>query len=537
MSQFESLFPDVESVPSDVRVKTLEQREYLLDGRICQWSGPMQDVYSPIHIKDKDGIHPYRLGAYPKMDAASAMACLASSRRAWDQGRGLWPTLGVEKRIAAVEHFIREMVAVRSQVVTYLQWEICKNTSDAEKEFDRTVQYIRDTVDALKELDRASSRFHQDEGVLAQIRRSPLGVALCMGPFNYPLNETFTTLIPALIMGNPVIFKPAKHGALLFQPLLDAFRTCFPPGVVNTLYGEGRTVIPPLMESGLIDVFAFIGSSRVANTLEKCHPNPNRLRCVYGLGAKNPAIVLPDADLELTVKECLLGSLSYNGQRCTALKMLFVHEDVLTPFMDAFSSAVDALKIGLPWEKGVQITPLAEHNKVAYLNELLEDAKSKGARVINERGGDCLESLFFPAIVSPVNREMRLWHEEQFGPIVPVVPFKDLDTPIRYIEESPYGQQASVFGQDSLKLARIMDPLINQVCRINVNCQCQRGPDTYPFTGRKDSAEGTLSVSDALRVFSIRSLVAGKDNPLNRRMFTEITRERRSAFLSTDYLF
>ena len=95
-------------------------------------------------------------------------------------------------------------------------------------------------MSALKNLDRVSSRFEIQQGIIAQIRRAPLGVALCMGPFNYPLNETFTTLIPALCMGNTVIFKPPKLGVLLHMPLLEAFRDSFPAGVVNTVYGDGQ---------------------------------------------------------------------------------------------------------------------------------------------------------------------------------------------------------------------------------------------------------------------------------------------------------
>jgi glyceraldehyde-3-phosphate dehydrogenase (NADP+) len=130
--------------------------------------------------------------------------------------------------------------------VRLIMWEIGKTLPDARKEFDRTVAYIHDTVAAMKELDRASSRFEQNEGIVGQIRRSPLGVVLCMGPFNYPLNETFTTLIPALVMGNPVIFKPPKLGVLLHSPLLEDFRDAFPPGVVNTVYGDGATIVGPL---------------------------------------------------------------------------------------------------------------------------------------------------------------------------------------------------------------------------------------------------------------------------------------------------
>jgi glyceraldehyde-3-phosphate dehydrogenase (NADP+) len=101
---------------------------------------------------------------------------------------------------------------------------------------------------------------------------------------------------------------------------------------------------------------------------------------------------------------------------------------------------------------------------------------------------------------------------------------------------SNYGQQVSIFGTDSDEIAQLIDPLVNQVCRVNINSQCQRGPDVYPFNGRKDSAEGTLSVSDALRVFSIRTLVATKENDLNKKILSDILENRKSSFLSTDFI-
>jgi glyceraldehyde-3-phosphate dehydrogenase (NADP+) len=257
---------------------------------------------------------------------------------------------------------------------------------------------------------------------------------------------------------------------------------------------------------------------------------------VLGLDAKNAGIVLQDADLDLTVKECMLGSLSYNGQRCTALKILFVHRKILKAFLEKFCAAVDALKGGMPWESGVQITPLPEPGKTAYLKELIDDAVSKGAAAVNGCDGTACETFMRPVVVSPVKAGMRLYTEEQFGPVVPICPFDDIEEPMRYVIDSNYGQQVSVFGTDPKAIASLVDPLVNQVCRVNINSQCQRGPDTFPFTGRKDSAEGTLSVSDALRVFTIRTLVAAKQNDLNKQIIKSIVTERTSEFLSTDFI-
>ena len=532
----DGLFPASPSDAGIVVPAPAEMNTYLVDGTINVWDGNRQDVVSPVCFMAEGRPEPYRLGSYPLLTETESLRALDAACRAFDFGKGIWPTLSVEDRIRHVEQFVLRMSEQRQRVVELLMWEIGKTLPDAEKEFDRTVDYIRDTIEALKDLDRTSSRFVIEQGILGQIRRSPLGVVLCMGPYNYPLNETFTTLIPALIMGNTIIFKPPKMGVLLHYPLMEAFRDCFPAGVVNMLFGEGPAVIGPLMKSGRIDALAFIGSSRVADILKHQHPRPHRMRSVLGLEAKNAAIVLPDADMELTLNECVLGSLSYNGQRCTAIKIIFVHRLVISAFLDGFSRMVSSLSCGMPWEPGVKITPLPEEGKTAYLGSLVADALAKGASVVNHGGGRCLGTFYFPAVLYPAKLGMRVWSEEQFGPVVPVAVFDDISTPLEYIINSDYGQQVSIFGKNPATIAGLVDPLVNQVCRVNINSQCQRGPDTFPFTGRKDSAEGTLSVSDALRAFSIRSLVAAKRNAVNDAIIRDIVRNNRSNFLSTDFI-
>ncbi|MBI6920589.1 NADP-dependent glyceraldehyde-3-phosphate dehydrogenase [Pseudomonas monteilii] len=534
----DSLFPNADSIPQIWRLEApLEQRDYLVNGELRRWDGPLATVRSPVWLKEGGEERQVVLGSAPLLDADTALTALDAAVQAYDKGRGAWPNMRVAERIQHVETFLARMREQRQAVVKLLMWEIGKNLKDSEKEFDRTCDYIVDTINALKDLDRRSSRFELEQGTLGQIRRAPLGVALCMGPYNYPLNETFTTLIPALIMGNTVVFKPAKFGVLLIRPLLEAFRDSFPPGVINVIYGRGRETVSALMASGNVDVFAFIGTHKAASDLKKLHPRPHRLRAALGLDAKNPGIVLPQVDLDNAVEEAVTGALSFNGQRCTALKILFVHEDVVDAFLDKFQRKLAALKPGMPWEPGVALTPLPEPGKVDYLDGLVADATGKGARVLNEGGGQSRGSFFYPALLYPVNHEMRVYHEEQFGPLVPVVPYRDLQTVIDYVLDSDYGQQLSLFGNDPATIGSLVDTFANQVGRININAQCQRGPDTYPFNGRKNSAEGTLSVHDALRVFSIRTLVATRFQDANKELISEIIRNRQSSFLTTDYIF
>jgi glyceraldehyde-3-phosphate dehydrogenase (NADP+) len=336
-------------------------------------------------------------------------------------------------------------------------------------------------------------------------------------------------------MGNTTIFKPAKHGVLLIAPLLKAFQESFPPGVVNILFGRGRKIASPIMKTGFIDVLALIGHSSSAVSLQDQHPNKNRLRLVLGLEAKNPGIILPDADLDHTIKECISGTLSYNGQRCTALKVLYVHESIVDEFNRRFSNAVDQLKFGMPWDDSF-LTPLPEPSKPRYIQELISDAKAKGAKILNKRGGELSENYSFPAVMYPITEDMNLYHEEQFGPVIPIISYKEIDEPLDAMAASEYGQQVSLFGRDVTKLAPLVDTLANLVCRVNLNSACQRGPDVYPFTGRKNSAVSTLSVYDALRSFSIRTFLASKDTPYNKEILERLLNSDKSNFVSTEYL-
>jgi acyl-CoA reductase-like NAD-dependent aldehyde dehydrogenase len=534
----DSIFVEEHEIPEEFRLtEEVHQREYLSNGKMHSWSGEVHEVLSPICIKTSAGLKRKVIGTYPLCNEIEAAEALKAAVNAYNNGRGEWPTMSVSDRITCVEKFTHRIIEKKNEVVKLLMWEIGKSHADSVKEFDRTVEYIYATIDALKDLDRQSSKFSIEQGIVAQIRRSPLGVVLCMGPFNYPLNETFTTLIPALIMGNTLLFKPPKHGTLLHYPLLEAFRDCFPKGVVNTIYGRGNKIIPNLMKSGEINVLTLIGSSKVANELKKLHPKVNRLRAILGLDAKNAAIITAKADVKLAVQETVLGALSFNGQRCTALKIIFVHRSLADVFLKELSDAVAKLKFGMPWEDGVSLTPLPEQHKPAYIQDCIADAIANGAEVINENGGATNESFVFPAIVYPVKKGMKLYTEEQFGPVIPVVPFDDLEETIEYLIESTHGQQVSIFSNDDEEIAELIDPLVNQVSRVNINCQCQRGPDVFPFTGRKDSAEGTLSVVDALRSFSIRSLVATKLNENNKHLINAIVDSNSSNFLSTKFLF
>ncbi|MCH2213586.1 MAG: NADP-dependent glyceraldehyde-3-phosphate dehydrogenase [Flavobacteriales bacterium] len=513
---------------------TVKWSQYLIDGHLKSWDGEIEQVYSPMGQVSNDGkFSRTYLGESPLLSSEIGLEALTAAKKAYNNGRGHWPTSAASERVEAMQKFVELMETKREEVSTMLMWEIAKNKSAAFKEFDRTVDYIRDTIEEFKELQRRGSHIASKDGIISQIRRGPLGVVLCLGPYNYPLNETFCLLIPALMMGNTVVFKPAKYGVLLLTPLMEAFKECFPPGVVNIVFGRGRTLAAPIMKTGDVDVLALIGASNSSNALVEQHPKLNRLRQVLGLEAKNPGIIFPDADLDLAVKECINGSLSYNGQRCTALKILFVHKSVSQVFSKKFADAVDQLTLGHPADN-TTLTPLPERGKVEAMEDYIKDAEEKGAKVINNNAGRLDDTSFFPAVLFPVSTDMKIYHEEQFGPVVPIVEYDSLEEVMDCIADSDYGQQCSIFSAKEDTIASAVDNMVNQVCRVNINASCQRGPDYLPFTGRKDSAVATLSVHDALRSFSIRTVVASDGG--QSKLVGSVVSSGKSNFMTTDYL-
>ena len=181
--KFDKIFINKEEIPNEYKLESqLVQDEYLIDGVIKHWKGPKQDVYSPVCFNENNNKQ-VKLGSYPILTENEAHIALDSAVSAYNYGMGEWPQMTVSQRIKAVEKFTLKMLEKREEVVSLLMWEIGKPLKDSLKEFDRTVDYIKDTISALKELDRKNSQLEIESGLYAQIKRSPLGVTLCMGPF------------------------------------------------------------------------------------------------------------------------------------------------------------------------------------------------------------------------------------------------------------------------------------------------------------------------------------------------------------------
>ena len=473
-----------------------------------------------------------KIGSMPQMTKEQSLQALSSAVNAWNGGQGAWPQLSLAERINAIQNFMKELKYKREDIVNVLMYEIGKNRSDAEAEFDRTMQFAEKTIEYIQNSHEFGNNGKWDTSngsTRLFLSRAAVGIVLCLGPYNYPLNETYATLIPALLMGNIAILKIPTVGGLAHLLTIEAFAKALPPGTINFVSGSGRVTMPPLMESGKIDSLAFIGSSGAADKLIKAHPEPHRLKIFLQLEAKNMGVYLPDLfdengndedHMDRIMKETVAGTLSYNGQRCTALKLLFVPKANSEQFASMLAEKVESMSVGLPWEsvdsKYSQITPLPNAARVEYMKALIEDAVSKGAKIVNKNGGKLIgggeSTLMIPAILHPVTPDMKLYEEEQFGPVIPIAPYDSLDEIFRYAREGKYGQQVSIFTSiANEESAKLIDSFSTVYGKININSQCGRSPDTCPFAGRRSSAMGVMSVMNALLEFSIPTVVSYKD--------------------------
>jgi glyceraldehyde-3-phosphate dehydrogenase (NADP+) len=522
------LFPTASEIPEAVRIDPkANPPRMLIDGKVrtIDPSDPdhMLPVYSRVGVHEGNEIRPVLLGHEPKLGPIEVEEAMAAAERVVLANS--WASASLDTRIAAVEKLAARLGTDVERIATLLQWEIGKPAAAARQEVTRSIDYIKDTIIELRALegDRAlysgvaGKTTHHAKNVLR-----PLGTVLCVAPFNYPVNEFLTTIIPALLVGNVVIAKTPRFGMLANMALMEAFADAFPPGVVSLLPGDGRAVLPGIISHktndifgnamGTIDVFAFIGSEGAANAILKGHPTPSFVHKILGLGAKNAGIVLAGADLDIVAARLVKGSLGFNGQRCTAEKIIFApaggEGDKLVA---AIAERVGKLPLGMPWDPNVAITPLPEPQKLESMWALISDAVGKGARIANDGGGRGCYSIMRPAVLDHVAVGMKIYDEEQFGPVVPVARYEHLDEVIAWHVRSPYGQQAGIHGPDSAARRDLANALTSYVARVNLDDVCQRGPDTFGFTAADKSGHGTLSIRAALLSFSRSVIVQSPD--------------------------
>lgn len=337
---------------------------------------------------------------------------------------------------------------------------------------------------------------------VGMVLRQPLGVILGITPFNYPLYIPVSKIAPAIAAGNCVIIKPASSDPTPMLMLAKLFEQAgLPGGVLQVVPGEGKEIGDVLVSHPRINMISFTGNTetgkRIARlaVLAKLH---------LELGGKSPALVFPPCNLDLAVSESVKGAFKYSGQRCDAISRVLVQESLYSQFLEKTVEEAKKWIVGDPFDEKTQIGPLINNEAMTKVTGLVEDARSKGAKVL--LGGGPLKGLYFaPTVLSEVTSQMRIAWEETFGPVVTIMKVKDYNEALELSNKSEFGLDASVFTTD-INLALDAGMKLSSGT-VQINGAPAHGVGVFPYGGNEASGLGReglfLSAEEMTKIHTI----------------------------------
>jgi len=325
----------------------------------------------------------------------------------------------------------------------------------------------------------------ESAGKSAVVLREPVGTVGAFGPFNYPLFLVASKIIPALAAGNTVVAKAPSEAPLalvLFARVLEDAGLA--PGVLNVITGPGGVIGETLASHPDVSMISFTGSSSVGRSIAaSAGPKPMHLE----LGGNAAAIILADADLELAVEKSVLGAFKNAGQRCDAVSRVLVEESVYEAYLERVLKEVEQWPVGDPRAEDTKVGPMVNDKAAARVNQLVEDAVTKGARLL--AGGDVSDAYHQPTVLADVPLDADIFWEETFGPVLTVAPVADLDTALELANRSRYGLDSAVFTSNLEAAWRAARAL--ECGQVTINDAPAHGVGHFPFGGRKpDSGIG-----------------------------------------------
>jgi alpha-ketoglutaric semialdehyde dehydrogenase len=323
--------------------------------------------------------------------------------------------------------------------------------------------------------------------------RVPLGVCALITPWNFPIAIPAWKIMPALVSGNTVVFKPSSYTPVCATRLVEILTEAgLPEGVLNLVHGSGEETGEYLAAHPGTDGISFTGSTAVGEKLAPASVGMGK-RVSCEMGGKNAIIVMDDAVMELAVEGALWGGFGTTGQRCTAASRVIVHEAVYDRFLDMFSEAAKGLRLGNGLRKETDIGPLINNSQMEKVLNYIEIGKREGARLLTGgkacTKGDCAKGYFIePTIFSDVGPTMRIAQEEIFGPVVSVIKARDLNEAVGMVNGTRYGLVSAIYTQDVNKSALAERELETGIVYINaptIGAEIQ-----LPFGGTKRSGIG-----------------------------------------------
>lgn len=323
-------------------------------------------------------------------------------------------------------------------------------------------------------------------GVFSMTVRRPLGVIVGISPFNFPFLLAMKKVCLALAAGNTFVLKPASPTPVIGLKIAELFEAAgLPIGVLNVIPVKGSTLGDTLVSDPRIKMVTFTGSTEVGKQLAEVAGRYQK-KITLEMGGKSPLIVLKDADLDYAVNAAAFGIFLHQGQVCMANSRLIVEAEVYDSFCEKLAIKAKSLKVGDPRQPDTVIGPLVEAKQCAFINTQVDDAIAKGGRLLC--GGKAEGGFYQPTIVADVTREMRIFDEESFGPVVCVSKVANSEEALELANDSSFGLSAGLITNDLQKAFDLSLRLESGMVHIN-DCSVLDEPHV-PFGGLKDSGVG-----------------------------------------------
>ena len=444
------------------------------------------------------------LGKVPAMSKEEVDLAIENSKEA----QKIWKLTSINKRVEILYKAASILEEQADNLSEWLIMEVAKDKKSARTEVIRTADFIRFTADTAKNMQGENLQGDSFPGgkrsKIGMVVREPLGVVLAISPFNYPVNLAASKIAPAIVEGNTVVFKPATQGSLSGLYLAKIFEEAgVPAGVINTITGRGSEIGDYVATHKDINFINFTGSSEIGARISQMS---KMIPVLMELGGKDAAIVLKDANLDLTAKNIVAGAYSYSGQRCTAIKRVLVVDEIADKLVARIKMEIKNLKIGNPLDIDADIVPLIDTKSADFVEGLINDAVNLGGNLVV--GGNRDGNLIYPTLIDNVTEKMRLAWEEPFGPVLPIIRVGNIEEAIEIANKSEYGLQSSVFTENVNDAFYVADKL--EVGTVQINNKTERGPDHFPFLGVKSSGVGVQGIR-----YSIEAMTRLKATVIN----------------------
>jgi aldehyde dehydrogenase (NAD+) len=329
-----------------------------------------------------------------------------------------------------------------------------------------------------------------------------LGVVTVLAPWNFPAILAVRQFANPMAIGNTIILKPSEEtpytGGLFFAEVME--EAGIPAGVFNVITCSRENVQAvgdELIENPAVKGVAFTGSSAVGRYVSaKC--GAHLKKCCIELGGNDALIVRQDADIERATHAASFGSFMHQGQICMSVERILVHQSIFDRFLERFVERTRKLKMGDTQDRSTIIGPLISRKQAEKVRGQINDAVAKGAKIIIGGGGQ--GNYVEPTILTNVRRDMAIWQQETFGPVVPVIPFRDDEEAIAICNDTEYGLSSGVFSADEAKALSIARRLETGMC--HVNCSPVNDEPHVPFGGVKSSGTGRNGGRWSVETFS-----------------------------------